>query len=78
METFVKMLVQLKGMSLEKALAVTNKFKTLRSIIEAYKQCGQREGQLLLANLKYGDLNRNVGPTVSKSVYDLFTERSSE
>ncbi|XP_028040926.1 crossover junction endonuclease MUS81 isoform X4 [Bombyx mandarina] len=78
METFVKMLVQLKGMSLEKALAVTNKFKTLRCIIEAYKQCGQREGQLLLANLKYGDLNRNVGPTVSKSVYDLFTERSSE
>ncbi|KAI8421881.1 hypothetical protein MSG28_009813 [Choristoneura fumiferana] len=72
-ETFIKLLLQLKGVSVEKALAITECYKTPRSLIEAYEECDKKEGEFLLANLKYGDLNRNVGPTVSKSVYHLFS-----
>ncbi|XP_038214248.1 crossover junction endonuclease MUS81 [Zerene cesonia] len=72
-EMFIKMLLQLKGMSVEKALAITNVYKTPKSLITAYENCSQREGEFLLANLKYGDLNRNVGPNVSRAVFHLFT-----
>ncbi|XP_022115228.2 crossover junction endonuclease MUS81 [Pieris rapae] len=72
-EMFIKMLLQLKGMSVEKALAITSVYKTPKSLLTAYENCDTKLGALLLAHLKYGDLNRNVGPTVSKTIYQLFT-----
>lgn len=72
-EMFIKMLLQLKGMSVEKALAITNVYKTPKSLITAYENCDIKQGALLLSHLKYGDLNRNVGPSVSKTVFQLFT-----
>ncbi|KPJ14381.1 RNA polymerase-associated protein CTR9-like [Papilio machaon] len=64
-ETFIKILIQLKGVSVEKALAITSKYTTPHSLISAYKVCSQKEGEFLLANLKHGELNRNVGPTIN-------------
>ncbi|XP_045769347.1 crossover junction endonuclease MUS81 [Maniola jurtina] len=75
-DTFIKILLQLKGVSVQKALTITNVYKTPRMLIEKYKSCDQREGEMLLANLKFGELNRSVGPSVSKSVYQLFTFRN--
>lgn len=72
-ETFIKLLLQLKGVSVEKALAITNVYKTPRSLMVAYSKCSQKEGEILLANLKHGDKCRNVGPTISKSIYQLFS-----
>ncbi|CAF4850875.1 unnamed protein product [Pieris macdunnoughi] len=72
-EMFIKMLLQLKGMSVEKALAITSIYKTPKSLLTAFENCDTKQGALLLAPLKYGDLNRNVGPTVSKTVFQLFT-----
>ncbi|XP_013173186.1 PREDICTED: crossover junction endonuclease MUS81 [Papilio xuthus] len=72
-ETFIKILLQLKGVSVEKALAITSKYTTPHSLISAYKICSQKEGEFLLANLKHGELSRNVGPTVSKTIYQLFS-----
>ncbi|XP_013194916.2 crossover junction endonuclease MUS81 [Amyelois transitella] len=73
-ETFIKLLLQLKGVSVDKALAITKVFSTPRLLIEKYKECDQREGEFLLANLKYGESNRSVGPVVSKTLYQLFTK----
>ncbi|XP_023947788.2 crossover junction endonuclease MUS81 [Bicyclus anynana] len=75
-DTFIKLLLQLKGVSVEKALTITNEYKTPRSLIEKYGSCDQKEGEMLLANLKFGELNRSVGPGVSKSIYQLFTFRN--
>lgn len=77
-DTFIKLLLQLKGVSVEKALTITSVYKTPRLLIEKYKSCEQREGEMLLANLKFGELNRSVGPSVSKSVYQLFTFRTTK
>ncbi|CAK1585584.1 unnamed protein product [Parnassius mnemosyne] len=73
-EAFIKILLQLKGVSVEKAVAITSQYKTPHSLINAYKLCNQKEGELLLANLKYADLSRNVGPSVSKAIYQLFSK----
>ncbi|KAH9640667.1 hypothetical protein HF086_010545 [Spodoptera exigua] len=72
-DTFIKLLLQLKGVSVEKALAITNRYPTPHSLIVAYYKCDQQEGELLLASLKYGDQTRNIGPALSKSVYHLFS-----
>lgn len=72
-EIFIKLLLQLKGLSVEKALAITDKYKTPRSLIVAYQRCDRSEGENLLANLKYGQMGRNVGSVVSKTIYQLFS-----
>lgn len=72
-DTFIKLLLQLKGVSVEKALAITNMYKTPKLLFKAYDCCDQKEGELLLANLRCGDMSRNVGPTVSKAIYQLFS-----
>lgn len=74
-ETFIKVLLQLKGVSVEKALAITSEYRTPKSLIDAYQKCDGDSGMLLLANLKYGCKPRNVGPKVSKSIYHLFQSR---
>lgn len=76
-ETFIKILLQLKGMSVEKALAITKKYPTPHSLILAYAKCDRKEGETLLSYLKYGDLNRNVGPATSKAIYQLFSSNGA-
>lgn len=73
-ETFIKLLLQLKGVSVEKALAITAKFNTPKSLIIEYQKCDRSSGECLLANIKYGSSGRNVGPAVSKAIYQLFSK----
>lgn len=75
-DTFMKMLLQLKGLSVEKAVAITKKYSTPRNLIEAYRRCDDRESSTLLANLKYGDLNQKIGPVISNKIYLLFSKAS--
>ncbi|KAJ2951150.1 hypothetical protein O0L34_g5542 [Tuta absoluta] len=68
-ETFIKLMLQLKGVSVEKALAIAKVYSTPKALIQEYENCSQKQGETLLANLKYGNLNKNVGPMVSKAIY---------
>lgn len=72
-ETFIKLLLQLRGVSVEKALAITRKYPTPRSLITAYLKCDVKEGQSLLTYLKYSDASPNVGPVISKVIYNFFS-----
>ncbi|GBP28454.1 Crossover junction endonuclease MUS81 [Eumeta japonica] len=51
-KTFTKLLLQLKGVTIEKALAITNTYETPKALIEAYQNCNKSKGEMLLANLK--------------------------
>ncbi|KAG7299125.1 hypothetical protein JYU34_017637 [Plutella xylostella] len=53
-DTFIKILLQLKGMSVEKALAITKTYSTPKELMETYKCCDKKEGEMLLTNLKHG------------------------
>ncbi|KAI5646064.1 ERCC4 domain-containing protein [Phthorimaea operculella] len=71
-ETFIKLMLQLKGVSVEKALAIAKVYTTPKALLKEYEKCSQKQGETLLANLKYGNLNKNVGPMVSKAIYKFF------
>lgn len=68
------MLLQLKGLSVEKALAITITYGTPRLLMKAYEKLSVKEGELLLAKLKFNNFTPTVGPAVSKTVYKLFSK----
>ncbi|CAG9562626.1 unnamed protein product [Danaus chrysippus] len=70
--TFIKMLLQLRGLTTDKAVAITAKYGTPKLLMDAYENCDKKKGELLLANIK-GISKRSVGPCVSKKLYKLFT-----
>ncbi|XP_013385302.1 crossover junction endonuclease MUS81 isoform X2 [Lingula anatina] len=72
-EVFGKMLMQLHGMSGEKALSITDHFPTLSHLVQKYESCAsEKEKETLLAKLKFGSMNRNLGAALSKTVYQLY------
>ncbi|XP_048259874.1 crossover junction endonuclease MUS81-like [Haliotis rufescens] len=72
-ELFGKQLIQLHGMSADKAKAITDRYPTPTSIFRAYDRCiSQREKEGILANIKAGKGMRNLGSAQSKQIYQLF------
>ncbi|XP_780532.5 crossover junction endonuclease MUS81 [Strongylocentrotus purpuratus] len=72
-ETFAKQLLQFGGMSAEKALALTQIYQTPSDLIRAYETCSLPSDQeKMLAKVKYGQSQRNMGPALSKVVYQLY------
>lgn len=72
-ELFVKMLLQIKGMSVDKSLAVVDVYATPRLLKEAYAANSPPQGEKLLSKITFGKYNKSIGPVLSKVVYDLFT-----
>ncbi|XP_043510455.1 crossover junction endonuclease MUS81 isoform X3 [Frieseomelitta varia] len=70
-EMFVRQLLQLKGMSIDKALAIVEHYSTPRLLIEAFRE----SGELLLANIEFGDKKRLIGPIISKTIYQLYMKK---
>lgn len=72
-ETFAKQLLQISGLSAEKALAISSMYKTPACLFEAYDNCAMTsDKEKLLAKLKYGKLERNLGPVLSKQIHQLY------
>ncbi|XP_015185776.1 PREDICTED: crossover junction endonuclease MUS81 [Polistes dominula] len=71
-QMFVRQLLQLKGMSVEKALAIVEYYPTPLILINALhtSDCGQT----LIANIQYGLQKRQIGPALSKTVYLFYTQ----
>lgn len=71
-DLFIKNLLQLKSISLEKALAIIEVYPTPRRLRVAYKNLSKSEGEKLLSSIKFGKLKKNIGPIISKTVYQLY------
>lgn len=69
---FIRQLVQLKGMSVDKAMAIVERYATPQNLVTALQNSG-RNGEQLLANIQFGDKKRQLGPTISKTVYQFYT-----
>ncbi|CAG2053663.1 unnamed protein product [Timema podura] len=69
-EMFVKHLLQLRGLSVEKALAIVEKYGTPQTLLQAYEK---GDGEKLLAGISHGSLNRLLGPVISKAIHQLYT-----
>ncbi|XP_026543353.1 crossover junction endonuclease MUS81 [Notechis scutatus] len=72
-EVFARQLMQVSGLSGEKAAAILEKYKTPASLMEAYAACPDGESQeYLLSTIKCGQLQRNLGPSLSKMLAQLY------
>lgn len=73
-DLFVKQLLQLKGVSVDKALGIVEKYPTPISLISAYRDNLGVKGEKLLATVPYGKQRKNIGPALSKTIYQLYTQ----
>lgn len=73
-EMFLKHLLKFKGISVPKAKAITDLHPTVSHLIEAYnsKQT-PKECELMLSKIAYGNLERKIGPVISKKVYRFYS-----
>lgn len=68
---FVRQLIKLKGLSLAKVSAIVNRYPSPLALRNALRYSAN--GEQMLASIPYGPTNKNLGPAVAKSVYQLYT-----
>lgn len=72
-DMFIRQLVSLKSLSVEKALVITEQYPTPCSLFQAYARCfDENEAINLLTNIRCGKLKRPIGSTISKIIYDFY------
>ncbi|KAM8971266.1 crossover junction endonuclease MUS81 [Sarcophilus harrisii] len=72
-EVFARQLMQVRGMSGEKAAALLEKYQTPASLLAAYDACASpQEQEKLLSSVKCGRLQRNLGPALSRTLCQLY------
>ncbi|KAF6333646.1 MUS81 structure-specific endonuclease subunit [Rhinolophus ferrumequinum] len=76
-EVFVRQLVQVRGVSGEKAAALVDRYSTPASLLAAYDACATpKEQEMLLSTVKCGRLQRNLGPALSRTLAQLYCSYS--
>ncbi|KAF6200385.1 hypothetical protein GE061_006688 [Apolygus lucorum] len=68
-EMFTKQLVQLHGLSADRAWSIASTYKTPKVMIEAFLDSGPN----LLTNLEYGLLNKKIGAAISGNLHRFYT-----
>nr|XP_061810854.1 crossover junction endonuclease MUS81-like [Nerophis lumbriciformis] len=72
-EAFARQLMQVSGLSADKAAAVLERFSTPHSLLLAYDECQCEAGkEKMLSTIRYGRLKRNLGPALSLTLYQLY------
>ncbi|XP_034006125.1 crossover junction endonuclease MUS81 isoform X3 [Trematomus bernacchii] len=72
-EVFARQLMQVSGLSGDKAAAILELYSTPLSLLTAYERCaGEADKEKLLSSIRYGKLKRNLGPALSRTVYQLY------
>ncbi|XP_058382369.1 crossover junction endonuclease MUS81 [Diceros bicornis minor] len=72
-EVFARQLMQVRGVSGEKAAALVDRYSTPASLLAAYDACATpKEQEMLLSTIKCGRLQRNLGPALSRTLSQLY------
>lgn len=71
-EMFMKTLLQLRGMSVPKVLAVTNNCSTLPALFQAYEECPPKQRKNMFAKLEVPDSNMRLGPSLSAKMFKFY------
>ncbi|XP_057584414.1 crossover junction endonuclease MUS81 isoform X2 [Hippopotamus amphibius kiboko] len=72
-EVFARQLMQVRGVSGEKAAALVERYSTPASLLAAYDACATpKEQETLLSTVKCGPLQRNLGPALSRTLSQLY------
>ncbi|XP_073514496.1 crossover junction endonuclease MUS81 [Phyllobates terribilis] len=77
-EVFARQLMQINGVSGEKAAAILERYSTPASLRSAYDGCtSTEEKEKLLSNVRCGKLQRNLGPVLSKTISQLYCTKEA-
>ncbi|XP_076243895.1 mus81 structure-specific endonuclease subunit [Calliopsis andreniformis] len=74
-EMFIRHLLQLKGISVDKAVAIAERYSTPQLLIDALQE-PDCNGEMLLSSIECGDKKRQLGITLSKTIYQLYTKKN--
>ncbi|XP_046746605.1 crossover junction endonuclease MUS81 isoform X2 [Diprion similis] len=74
-EMFIRQLVQLRGMSVEKAMAIVEFYPTPCLLKKAYNDAGS-SGENLLATIQFGRTQRQLGPMLSRTLHQFYTKKT--
>ena len=69
---FIRQLMQLSGVSIEKAMAIVDLYPTPLVLSEAFRNAS-KSGEKLLSTIQVGPAKRQLGPALSKTIFDLYT-----
>ncbi|XP_030330345.1 crossover junction endonuclease MUS81 isoform X2 [Strigops habroptila] len=73
-DVFARQLLQLGGVSGGRAAAILRRFPTPASLMAAYSGCPEpRQREALLSTVPCGPLQRNLGPSLSRSLAQLYS-----
>ncbi|XP_023174572.1 crossover junction endonuclease MUS81 [Drosophila hydei] len=73
-EVFVQQLLQLHSLSIDRALAIVERYATPRLLLDAYAECqSEAEARQLLAGLSCGPLQRPLGDKLSQCIHQFYT-----
>lgn len=61
-------------MSIDKALAIVEKYPTPSLLLLAYAKKIGSNGENMLSAIPFGKLNKKIGPVLSETVYQLYTK----
>ncbi|XP_035915434.1 crossover junction endonuclease MUS81-like [Anopheles stephensi] len=70
-DVFMKQLLQIKLLTIEKVNAIVDKYPTPQRLFRAYERCPSETERQRLLNLPYGPTNRMIGEKLSKIIYQL-------
>ncbi|XP_072277416.1 crossover junction endonuclease MUS81 isoform X3 [Pyxicephalus adspersus] len=77
-EVFARQLMQISGVSGEKAAAILERYNTPASLLSAYENCtSTEEKEKLLSSVKCGKLQRNLGPVLSRAIAQLYCTKEA-
>ncbi|XP_028396130.1 crossover junction endonuclease MUS81-like isoform X2 [Dendronephthya gigantea] len=77
-ELFGKQLLQIPGVAAEKVVGILEQYPTLKDLLEAYEeQTTEKAKETLLSDIKFGKMKRKIGPSVSKTVYQLYCTKGA-
>ncbi|KAM9834439.1 crossover junction endonuclease MUS81 [Syngnathus typhle] len=77
-EAFARQLMQVSGLSADKAAAILERYNTPHSLLAAYGQCASEAGkEKLLSAIPCGRLNRNLGPALSRTLFQLYCTKGA-
>ncbi|GFQ93503.1 crossover junction endonuclease MUS81, partial [Trichonephila clavata] len=69
-----KHLLQFFGLSVDRAAAIVDVFKTPSEFFEAYEKCNSENERIqLISSIKYGLHKKNIGPALSKTLLEFYT-----
>uniref|UniRef100_A0A182M6B1 Crossover junction endonuclease MUS81 n=1 Tax=Anopheles culicifacies TaxID=139723 RepID=A0A182M6B1_9DIPT len=74
-EVFMKQLMQIKMLTIEKVNAIVEKYPTPQSLFRAYERCPSEAERQRMLNLPYGPTKRMVGEKLSKVIYHLMLSK---